>query len=269
MTCLLSCHDVLALSERSKVRIVEVAQVDGYADGHIPGAIHLPYALLTASRGQATGVLPKPDQLQQLMAHLGLSPDTHIIAYDREGGGRAARLLWTLDVLGHPQTQVMDGGWQRWQALGLPESTAPQQAPSLPTPSLPRLNLDLQVEQQQLLNLLQDPQVVIWDTRSGAEYTGEKKLAARAGHIPGAVHYEWTRAHDPDAPYQLRPLAEIQAELATLGISAEKTIISYCQAHHRSAFAYMLMKALGFSHAKAYSGAWSEWGNHPELPIEV
>jgi thiosulfate/3-mercaptopyruvate sulfurtransferase len=28
-------------------------------------------------------------------------------------------------------------------------------------------------------------------------------------------------------------------------------------------------KSLGYPRVKAYAGSWSEWGNHPDTPVEV
>jgi len=67
---------------------------------------------------------------------------------------------------------------------------------------------------------------------------------------------------------RVRPLEEIRTELAGLGITGDRTIITHCQTHHRSGFTYLLGKLLGFAHIKGYPGSWSEWGNRSDTPIE-
>ena len=57
--------------------------------------------------------------------------------------------------------------------------------------------------------------------------------------------------------------------LTALGITPDKEVITHCQTHHRTGFTYLIAKALGYPRLKAYAGSWSEWGNHPETPIEV
>jgi len=46
-------------------------------------------------------------------------------------------------------------------------------------------------------------------------------------------------------------------------------VITYCQSHHRSAHTYVMLKWLGYPKVKGYPGAWSEWGNHPDTPVQT
>ncbi|MEJ2670345.1 MAG: rhodanese-like domain-containing protein, partial [Gammaproteobacteria bacterium] len=121
----------------------------------------------------------------------------------------------------------------------------------------------------QIIEHLTDPNWVIWDARSADEYAGIRHTAQRNGHIPGAKHYEWTRAMDRDQHLRLRPLDTIQAELAALGITPDKTIVTHCHSNHRSGFTRVLGKILNFNAMLAYPGSWSEWGNAAETPIST
>lgn len=108
--------------------------------------------------------------------------------------------------------------------------------------------------------------LVIWDARSAAEYDGEKLLAAKGGHIPDAVNFEWTAGMDSE--HGLRIRSDIADCLEKLGITKDKEVITHCQSHHRSGFTYLVAKALGYPRVKAYAGSWSEWGNHPNTVVE-
>lgn len=253
------------LSE-ANLLLVDVGKPAIYEQAHLPGAIHVDYRLLQKGEAPAPGLLPDVDALVALFAGIGLTPDTHVIAYDDEGGTRSARLLWVLDAIGHSHYSLLDGGIHAWLEDDLPY----QVEPNLPTPSAfsaADIKLVPQLDCAQLLACYQAPNTVIWDARTLEEFTGERVVAARAGHIPGAVHYNWESCIDRNIDNRLRDLDSIRAELAERGITADKTVITHCQTHHRSSFSWLVGKLLGFNDIRAYPGAWSEWASRTDTPV--
>jgi 3-mercaptopyruvate sulfurtransferase SseA len=71
-----------------------------------------------------------------------------------------------------------------------------------------------------------------------------------------------------DKERNLRIRKDIAEVLLNLGITPDKEIITYCQTHHRSGFTYVIAKFLGYPRVKGYAGSYSEWGNHPDTPVE-
>lgn len=246
---------------------MDLCKAPVYAQAHIPGAIHVPFAALLSGSQPAPGLLPSTEQLSELLSWLGIDENTHVVAYDDEGGGWAGRFLWTLEVTGHSRYSYLNGGLHAWMAASLPVETTERQPLSHPLVEV-LLQTDLIVDKTYLLKHLAANDLAIWDARSPEEYRGERLFAQKGGHIPGARNYEWTRAMDRQNSLKLRPLGDIQQELAALGITADKEIITHCQTHHRSGFTWLLGKILGFPRIKAYPGSWSEWGNSPDTPIE-
>lgn len=243
--------------------LVDLSPAARYAEGHIPGARALDTKRTQASL-PAPGLTPGKDQLEALFGELGHHPDAVYVVYDDEGGGWAGRFIWLLDVIGHRHYHFLNGGLQAWLGDGY---SVTQDVP----PALSRsVNLTLHDEPTASLDYLQSrlgaDDLAIWDARSPAEFSGEKVLASKGGHIPGAVNFEWTAGMDTQR--QLRIRNDLAQALEQLGITPDKEIITHCQTHRRSGFTYLAAKALGYPRVKAYAGSWSEWGNHPDTPVE-
>jgi len=266
MTFVIECEELqqqISGDVKGKLLLVDVSSEKSYLEGHIPNSVNLLPSALMCGEKPAPGRLPSTEKLHTLMSSIGLTPDTHVVAYDDEGGGWAGRLIWTLDVLGHRNYSYLNGGKVAWRSEGLPLTNEISQS----TPSNYTVNIDRSAvpEIADILQGLKNKNLQIWDARSPEEYRGEKILAAKGGHIPGAINCEWTSMMDPENGLRFRTDAE--ARLKDMGLEKGRAIITHCQSHHRSGFTYILGKTLGFD-IKAYHGSWSEWGNHPDTPVE-
>lgn len=248
------------------VLVIDVCKAGIYHHQHIPGAVHIEYPRLTASRPPVMGLLPDARHLADLFASIGLQPHHHVVAYDEEGGGKASRLLWTLDVIGHPGISLLNGGLQAWAREGHPVESAPVTPDNRPYPV--SIHHEMTADRGYIQTHLQDPAVQLLDARSLAEFTGADVRARRGGHIPGAVNVEWTRAIDQQKNLRLRPLPDLQALYEGAGLSRDKEVITYCHTHHRSAHTYIVLKWLGYPRVKGYPGSWSDWGNAADTPID-
>lgn len=244
--------------------LVDLTSAGRYASGHIPGAYFIDPKRTQLGRPPAPGLLPAIEDLEQVFTELGHNPDAVYVVYDDEGGGWAGRFIWLLDVIGHSNYHYLDGGLLAWLDEDREVST---EQPNLHNQAV-RLTLDdgPTASREYLQSRLGANDLAIWDARAPGEYSGDKVLAAKGGHIPGAINFEWTAGMDPTRSLRIRrDMAEV---LQTLGITPDKEIITHCQTHHRSGFTYLAAKALGYPKVKAYAGSWGEWGNHPDTPVE-
>ncbi|MBK1673134.1 thiosulfate sulfurtransferase [Ectothiorhodospira shaposhnikovii] len=265
--------DPLALEARlqdQRLRIVDLSPADRHAAGHVPGAIHLDYGRLVTSAGPVMGLLPDIGAIRAILTELGIGPETHLVCYDEEGGGKAARMLWTLAVCGHEALSLLDGGLAAWSAAGLSTTTRPA-AETAPTRTEYPLAYGTErvADRGWILDHLEDEEVILVDARSTDEFTGQAAYAARGGHIPGAVSFEWTRCMDLDRHRRLRPEDALRRDLEAQGITPEKEIVVYCHTHHRSALNWLVLEHLGYARVRGYPGSWSDWGNQDDTPIET
>lgn len=263
---IIDISELEALQAQARVLLVAVCEARVFAANHIPGSVLIQPAELVSGEKPAVGKIPDAGRLSALFSRIGLTPDTHIVAYDDEGGGWAGRLIWTLDVIGHAHYSYLDGGLLAWLKTGQPVASGPVTVQ--PAPYEATLNQDLLRDKKWVLTHLEDPDVQVWDARSPEEYRGERVNALRNGHIPGARNLDWLELMDRDNDLRLLPLDVIRSKLQRHGIDPAKALITHCQTHHRSGLTYLVGKALGLD-IQAYDGSWAEWGNDPDTPIET
>lgn len=249
----------------NKVLIIDQSKLENFVQGHIPGAVHLDFKRLQRPGTPVPGLLPDVQELEAIFSELGLTPDTHVICSDDEGGGWAGRLIWVLDSIGHTQYSYVNGGIVAWREAGLPQETG-EHATVPSSYRISAINTDFSMTKDEILTRIGDDDFAIWDARSAAEYTGEKAISKRGGHIPGAINYEWTRGMDKARGLRIQDLNEFRQLLADMGIDDSKQIATHCQTHHRSGFTYLVAKILGYD-VRGYAGSWSEWGNDENTPI--
>ncbi len=250
-----------------RLLIVDMNRAETYAEVHLPHAVHLEYNSLVRKEPPAAGMLPSEAELSRVLGEIGLAPERHVVAYDEEGNSRTTRLLWTLAVLGHDRYSLLNGGLEAWQEEDrLVTSVAVQPMPTDYRAQVRRAN-DV-VDKDWILAHLNDPELVLLDTRSPGEYEGRTLRAARGGHIPGAVNFDYVNAMDTARALRLKPADVLREMLTNAGVTKDKEVVVYCQTHHRSSHTFFVLKYLGYPRVKAYPGSWSEWGNLPDTPIE-
>jgi thiosulfate/3-mercaptopyruvate sulfurtransferase len=249
------------------IRIVDL-RPRGYGDGHIPGAVWLDNNAIRIANRPPT-FLPTRDEFQDLMARLGISNTTRVIAYDERGGIYAARLWWILNHYGHSQVALLDGGWVKWTA------ETRQTNPEVPTP--PRTTFQARsgtvkvATAEDVKGAINKSATKLVDARTQGEIDGKDlRGIKRGGYIESSVPVYWEDTLDPTTK-AFKSAAEIQKLYRDRGIQPGDNVITYCQVGMRASHDLFTLALIGHDLTKLanYYGSWEEWGNRDDTPIKT
>lgn len=269
-------------------RIVDMGPAAQYTRAHITGAVHPgpeDRSHYLKDPADPLHILP-PEQFADLMARLGISDGTLVVAYDADGGHTAARLWWALNYYGHSEVKLLDGGWNKWLAEHRPATMATTNFKrgtftAKPRPELLATVDDLKLALKAGVYPSDDEEttpdrrkasgrdVTILDVRALAEYEAtDHRGNKRAGRIPGAKHAEWREFVKADPLMTWRSPEELRALLASRGVPATQEVVTYCQAGVRASHGAFTLALMGYPRIRVYDGSMEEWANRKDTPLE-
>ncbi len=208
-----------------------------YLAGHVPGAAFLDVERDLSSPPGSGGRHPLPSAAAFAAAagRSGIDAGTFVVAYGSLGG--AERLWWLLRHFGHDACAVLDlAGWRGPVRAGEERVE--------PAVFEPRERNGDTIELGELAERREE--LVVVDARGPARWRGEANAVDRVpGRIPGALNAPWGE------PLPELPPGELVAYCGS-GITA-------CVVLHRLSLAGRA--------GRLYPGSWSEWEQHPDLPV--
>lgn len=244
-----------------------------YREGHIAGARHaqLERDLSAPAPNPAQGgrhPLPQLAKFATQLGRWGITPRSHVIAYDDQNGmNAAARFWWLLKAVGHDNVQVVDGGLPALIAAGFAlttEAPAPHQEAPYPVFELTRPTADL----DEVDSARRDATRAVIDVRAAFRYRGEKEpIDPIAGHIPGAKNVELTQNLREDGTWKSAEELRALYTAALSGVAPEQTIV-HCGSGVTACHTLLALDRAGLTGAKLYVGSWSEWCRNTSRPRE-
>lgn len=237
-----------------------------YRQSHIPGAVYAHMDRDLAAPGQpGAGRHPWPtsDAFRTHLEQWGITPGMQVVAYDDGEGAHASRLWFLLRVFGHEKVAVLDGGWKRWIALGLPTETLVRRR--LPTSYRGAFDLTRLVDTQGVIEHVQAGGLLL-DARAPDRFRGEQEPIDRvAGHVPGARNRPYVENLEEG---RLKSPSRLADEYRALlqGRSAQDVVVM-CGSGVTACHLLLAMERAGLGGARLYTASWSGWSADPARPV--
>jgi thiosulfate/3-mercaptopyruvate sulfurtransferase len=244
-----------------------------FIEQHIVGAQHADLDQHLATHDAGKGVsggrhpLPQREVFAAWLQSVGLTNDTQVVVYDRNGMNYCGRLWWMLKWCGHEAVAVLDGGFQAWATAGGAIGRGEQETVERGNFSL-RAPLVTLIVTNHIAKHLNDGTQTIVDARGAPRYRGEvEPLDPVAGHIPGALNRPFNTNLNAEGFF--KSADELRAEFATLlGSATPESVVHHCGSGVSAVPNVLAMEVAGLGRTALYAGSWSEWCNTPGLPCE-
>ncbi|MFL0672094.1 MAG: sulfurtransferase [Erythrobacter sp.] len=236
-----------------------------YAAGHIPGARFLDLASLVDTTSSVPAALPRPEQLAERLASLGVAPGARVILYDDSATRTSARAWFMLRASGWDQVAILDGGLAKWREQNRPlETGEPVFTPAAPAAlTSPR---GVRAKADMLANLASHAEQVL-DARSADRVYGtgiDPVHGGQNGRIPGALNLPYTGVLNADGTY--KSVADLRAAFTGAGVDLARPLVTSCGSGVTASVLMFAAHLIGKADTALYDGSWSEWSADPATP---
>ena len=236
---------------------------EDYLQKHISGArfIDLDKDLAKAVENAAFGgrhPLPDVDTFGKTLQNIGVSKTSHIVVYDTSSGANAAaRCWWMLKAFGIDKVQVLSGGLQAAEKIGIELKSGEEQferteisAP--PDWQWPTSNLE------EVYHSIKENSATVIDVRDAYRYRGESEpIDLVAGHIPGAINIPFSENLDENGEFFAPEI--LRDKYQNLLKNYPEKLIIHCGSGVTACHTILALEHAGYKTPNLYVGSWSEW----------
>jgi thiosulfate/3-mercaptopyruvate sulfurtransferase len=246
------------LGREANVRVIHVT--GQYDAGHIPGALHAPYAEFRGPQSNP-GELPSIEALTTLVQKLGISADTPVVVVHQGSNtpdmGTATRVYWTLKSLGVQDLAVLNGGFAAWQRGGYPISTDTVEIAA--SNFVPVWQDTWRISADEIEQGLITGEAQVIDARPQAYFEGLEATASRAGTIPGATNLSFENWFEGNS---LKSDGQLQSVLTSASRTTAQETVSFCNSGQLASINWFVMSEVsGMENVRLYAESIMEWAN--------
>jgi thiosulfate/3-mercaptopyruvate sulfurtransferase len=196
---------------------------------------------------------------------VGVSDSSRVVIYGHTV--LASRVFFTLDIVGHANVAILDGGLKAWQAEGHAiDSGSDRNTARASGPFTPRVKPERLATADWIR--ANAGKIALVDVRPDPEFTGSDggmRGMHAVGHIDGAKQLPWNALVDADGRFL--PEEQLRAKLQAAGALAGKPVVPYCMIGMRASVVYFVSRHLGLD-ARLYDGSIVDWGRR-QLPTRT
>ena len=181
------------LEDNGNIKIIDVRSSAQYLLGHLPGAVHMWGADLSAQEGWVTELIPEAKIFSLRAQEKGINNDSEVIIYSDAKSPWAARLAFIFKYYNHQNVKILSGGYQAWKEKDFESNMLPFKAEKGDFWATD-VNNEWLINSDTIAENLDNDNFIILDLRSSEEYSGNLKKtgAYRKGRIPGSINLEWS-----------------------------------------------------------------------------
>jgi len=253
---------------------LDVRHSRAFARKTVPGAVNTSYGRdWLVKRQGVPGMMPSKDQLEKLIGGLGITNTDHVVilpgGYSASEMGMATRIYWTLKVAGHGKVSILDGGLQKYFALGNKAIVGAGNNKPKPAPYTVVIQNDLLATDKDVRVALSSGQSLI-DNRPPGQYLGINSGGSpkRLGTLKSAINIpaQWLTVDDGGT---FRSANALKALFTGVGAKTSEPIITFCNTGHWASVGWFVTHELmGNTQSRLYDGSMAEWTIDPKNPVE-
>ena len=239
---------------------------DDFVAGHIPGARFIDLGDISDPESPYVNMLPSAKLFADQIGRLGIDNETDVVIYD--AGYVSCRLWWMFRTFGHDRVRILNGGWRKWKAEGMPIETGESRAAETstfearPVPGRVATLDDVRAA-------IDTNGTTIVDARTAARFDGLEGSGypgVASGYMPGAINTPWAKFFDAENNFEFVTIEKARSVFADAQADISGEVITTCGSGVTACIVGFMIEQLGNPQWRLYDGSWHEWGQCEDVP---